>query len=52
MFIKIDTTLGYLLFLKDNSIKNGPREIKMFSDTLSDFVKLNHVEYSKYQLGQ
>ena len=31
---------------KDKSIKG----IKMLSDTLSDLVKINHGEYSKYQL--
>ena len=40
-------------FSKTNRFKKVPagfRVIKMTLDTLSDLVKVNHGEYSKYQL--
>ena len=40
----------YILFLKDKSIKNGPRVIKILSGTHSHLDKLNQGEYSKYQI--
>ena len=36
---------------KTNRFVMGAMGIKMFSDTLSDLVKLNHGEFSKYNLS-
>ena len=47
---KIDKAHVYILFFRDESIQNGPVVYMVLSDTLSDLVKLNYDEYSKYQV--